>query len=228
MLDIWIVNIEGNVTGNPSRLLSRREKERAERFVDKSDQRRYVRAHAALRALASRYEKCRPDELVLDRETKGKPFFRRNNGQRTEWRFNLSHAGNRVLIAFAPKMEIGVDVEIERDLPVCDLARRFFAPTEATTLQQLAEPHRQAAFFAAWVRKEACLKASGTGLSGGLDQCRVPVTPEKNRWKTTYEGQPWWIADLHMETGCHAAVAWPASESVVLRLHPISFQTLVP
>lgn len=64
--------------------------------------------------------------------------------------------------AFAP---VGVDVEyIQPEFPFEDIADRYFPSAEAAALRSLPVAEQRCAFFAAWVRKEAWVKAAGAGL----------------------------------------------------------------
>ena len=83
--------------------------------------------------------------------------------------FNLAHTRGLVVLAVARGATVGVDVEIyDKKVPL-EVARRFFSPVEADTLQALpvdAQPRR---FLRLWTLKEAYLKAIGTGIAGGLE-----------------------------------------------------------
>ena len=60
---------------------------------------------------------------------------------------------------------IGVDVEyIRRDFPVEEIALRYFSPADAAALRATPVGDQRRAFFSAWVRKEAWVKAAGVGL----------------------------------------------------------------
>ena len=92
--------------------------------------------------------------------------------------FNLSHAKNHVLLAFARNQPLGVDLErIDRRLALEDLARRFFAPEEADALDRVPADERLPAFLRLWTCKEAVLKAIGAGLSFGLERVVFGLDP---------------------------------------------------
>jgi phosphopantetheine--protein transferase-like protein len=60
---------------------------------------------------------------------------------------------------------VGVDVEfIRRDFPVEETAERYFSVTETGALRAMPAEEQRRSFFAAWVRKEAWVKAVGAGL----------------------------------------------------------------
>ena len=96
----------------------------------------------------------------------GKPYLPDNPANLT---FNVSHAGEIVLIGFGRGREIGVDVEqTTRSVNARDIAVRFFCAAESRELEPLQGSAHDAAFFRCWTRKEAILKASGKGLQTPL------------------------------------------------------------
>jgi 4'-phosphopantetheinyl transferase len=109
-----------------------------------------------------------------------------------------------------------VDIEAVRsDLPVEGLAR-FFTPVEQKRLLAAGEAEtRVRTFFRWWTRKEAVLKAEGSGLSGGLDALDISgCPPELARFPP--DGENWWrIEDLDAGPGYAAAVAAPPGEWTV-------------
>lgn len=141
---------------------------RADRFVFEPDRRRYVAAHVAL-------------HLVLEEANAAaarRPFETGKHGKPTLAagampHFNLSHSGDWALIGTSAQQEIGVDIEAARELDdMVELAQRLFTQGERDELALLRGRDRQRGFFHAWTRKEACVKAAGTGLYtdvSGLD-----------------------------------------------------------
>jgi 4'-phosphopantetheinyl transferase len=116
-----------------------------------------------------------PAALMFDYAQHGKPFLAGSNVQ-----FNVSHSGERGLIALARDRTVGVDVEHTRDLRDGEaIARRFFA--EAETADYLAAPpdRRAEAFYNGWTRKEAFIKAIGDGLAHPLERFRVSLLPDE-------------------------------------------------
>jgi len=88
--------------------------------------------------------------------------------------FNISHSHSRGLIAVNLDTILGVDIQHQRNQKnILKLATRFFAPDEITLLKQTPESELKNIFYHIWVRKEALLKAAGTGLSLGLSKYAV-------------------------------------------------------
>lgn len=87
--------------------------------------------------------------------------------------FNIAHSGDLALFAVSYSsihpIQIGVDIECMRSRPnSMELARRFLHSQEIAYLASLPDDRRGPEFLRIWVRKEACLKAIGTGIAGNL------------------------------------------------------------
>ena len=142
--------------------LSEEEHERANRFRFERHRRRYVAGRGELRRLLSRYLGLAPSEITLRYGSDGKPFCAT---QPSGWRicFNLSHSENEAALAISNGFEVGIDVEqfrpIEESLPL-----EVFSTRERAQFTALSDAERQDVFFESWARKEACLKALGTGF----------------------------------------------------------------
>jgi 4'-phosphopantetheinyl transferase len=174
-LRLWLVDLQVWPTQQgPS--LDDDERHRAERFVFERDRRRYIAAHRALReVLASEAELAEGVSFIVG--PYGKPAL----AQAGACRFNLSHSGDWALIGTAFDAEIGVDLELERPIEDLDaLARQNFTEAERVELAAQSEP--QAAlrcFLSGWTRKEACLKALGSGLSIAPSVFNVGLAPTR-------------------------------------------------
>lgn len=80
-----------------------------------------------------------------------------------------SHSHGRLLVAYAPRGRVGVDVESRvRSTDPMRIARRYFAHEEADMLEALDGDARHLAFLRLWCAKEAVLKAHGGGIAFGL------------------------------------------------------------
>jgi len=161
-------------TGDEQHAALRDEAERARgaRFLREMHRRRFLAAHVGLRRALARYAECTPAELEFRTSETDKPSLVDADGLE----FNLSHSGEHALVAVTRAGIVGVDVEVARVLQDLEaLARRFFAPEESAALMSLPEVERPAAFRRLWTRKEAFLKAWGTGLAGGLSSFAVSM-----------------------------------------------------
>ncbi|MFM0081185.1 4'-phosphopantetheinyl transferase superfamily protein [Paraburkholderia sediminicola] len=144
-------------------MLSAQERERADKFRFERHRRRFVAGRGELRRLLSRYLGLSPWEVTLGYGSDGKPFC---TIQPPEWRicFNLSHSENAAALAISSGFEVGIDVEhirpIEESVPL-----EVFSARERAEFTALPDAERQKVFFESWARKEACLKALGTGFT---------------------------------------------------------------
>lgn len=142
--------------------LSATEHERAARFVFERDRRRYLAAHVALRQLLAARTGVPSAKLRFDEGPFGKPALHAS----PRCAFNMSHSGDVAWVALADTGEIGVDVELLRPMPdATDLARQHFSAEECAELVTTRPEDQALAFLLGWTRKEACLKAIGSGLS---------------------------------------------------------------
>ena len=79
--------------------------------------------------------------------------------------FNLAHSGRYGLLAVGSNREVGVDIEIERALDdLVGMARQIMSAVEWQSFQSIPSVLAQGVFFSLWTRKEALLKAIGTGF----------------------------------------------------------------
>ena len=138
--------------------------------------------------------------------------------------FNLSHSGHVALIGVSEQGEIGVDIELRRPITeLSDLARRNFTAVEISELSACADDAQAlTAFLRGWTRKEACLKALGSGLSiapetftVGLDESprRVDIATDAG-WAVVC------VASLSPGPGMLAAVARRVADAHGVVLHP--------
>lgn len=163
-------------TAEPGGVLSPDELGRAEAFQSAGDRRRFMAAHAALRAVLGRYLGVAPADLRFERGRYGKPRLVEDCG--TGLRFNMSHSRDLALFAVARGREVGVDVEKVRPLAFEQIAARFFSTSEAAALRGLPPERGLEEFFRCWTRKEAYLKGIGRGCFASLDGAGVPLAPE--------------------------------------------------
>ena len=83
--------------------------------------------------------------------------------------FNISHSGALITVAIHQSRPVGVDVEVmSRHVRANELMDRICHPAEKNWINQHQPSERDHAFLRCWVRKEALLKATGTGLVDDL------------------------------------------------------------
>jgi 4'-phosphopantetheinyl transferase len=126
------------------------------------------------------------------------------------------------VLAIAADRALGVDVERwVPDIEAEALARDFFSPAERAMLGDLPPPARMAGFFTFWSRKEAYIKATGFGVSRGLDHFDVGL--ERDAGSITDRlahdaSERWSMQDLDFEPGYSGAVVAEGQDWNLLRL----------
>lgn len=184
------------------RTLAEDERVRANRFHFDVHRRHFVVARGFLRLVLSRYLETTPEALRFAYGPYGKPML----AAESALRFNASHSGDWAVYAFVQDHEVGIDVEhIKKDFETEGIAERFFSAREVETLNTLADAERPAAFFRCWTRKEAYIKAIGSGLSHPLDSFDVTLAPGEPAALSRVEG--WSLFDLDVAPDYAAALA---------------------
>jgi 4'-phosphopantetheinyl transferase len=175
MLEVVVASLDAG-SGDLEASLSPDERRRAARFVFERDRRRFIAARARLRQLLGERLGVSPEKVQLAYSSAGKPSLA--PGYERDLRFNLSHCEDVAVFAFADGREVGIDVEAVRELEDAgEIAARFFSPAEDEAYRGLPERERPQGFFNCWTRKEAFIKALGSGLSHPLDSFAVSLAP---------------------------------------------------
>jgi 4'-phosphopantetheinyl transferase len=197
--------------------LSPDELARAGRFHFERDRRHFIVARGYLRALLSLYLKMHPAEIDFVYGSNGKPQLGTSCSHKSLY-FNLAHSEGVVIYALTRVGEIGIDLEhIRPEFTADEIANRFFSPSEVSCLNAVADEHRAEAFFNCWTRKEAFIKAIGTGLSLPLNQFAVTLAPGEpaQLLETTWderEASRWSIKSIDVGQNYVAAVALAAKD----------------
>lgn len=155
-----------DIANNLVTYLNPDELDRASRFTSDKDRGAYMVSHAFLNVLCSKELQFKPRQIVYSKNSFGKPYVKERN-----FNFNLSHSKNNWCLAVSA-YEIGIDLEeINRNFNYYDILERYFSENEQQTIKQAKDPYME--FFKFWTRKEALLKAAGTGLIDDLAKVEV-------------------------------------------------------
>ena len=156
-MNIWIINAKGlNIErwlGKLLAVLPADDCRKALSYRQAADSFRCAVGRALIRTLAA-IELGKPDEPLIYSEY-GKPSFRAPDAPR----FNLSHSGKLIVLAWAYD-DIGVDVE-----EICPLNLNDFdwlTTDERFKIDTAAEPLKE--FYRLWTVREAFSKFDGRGL----------------------------------------------------------------
>jgi 4'-phosphopantetheinyl transferase len=149
-------------------LLNAQEQTTALRYYQLKDQQRYVIQHGLLRLLLGQYLNTSPHDIAYTYNPTKKPYLVSGNCF-----FNLSHSRDGFLIAIG-NVEVGVDIEyINNTFAYSDIVSNYFSADEVAYINNAT--NQTEAFFLLWTRKEALLKACGTGIDDNL-----PAMPALN------------------------------------------------
>jgi 4'-phosphopantetheinyl transferase len=184
-IHVWRVHLDvpGDTLPAFEALLTDEERARAAALRLEARRRRFVVARATLRLLLGRYLDRAPAEILFTYGDAGKPALAHPTP--CALTFNLAHAGELALYAVTTATAIGVDVErVRSDVPIDQIAARFFAPAEIAALAALDPEKRRRRFFEHWVAKEAYAKARGLSVWSALGACEVG-------WPSSAALPPW-------------------------------------
>lgn len=205
---VWRCDLATLSPDDYKELLSNEERERAARFHFSLHRARYIAGRGVLRALLGHYAGKAPEQIKLVTSAHGKPELASG-----ELRFNVSHSQNFALLAFCLSHDIGVDIEAHRpdfdNQRIARIALRFFCEGEREELTTLESDEKRSAFFRCWTRKEALLKATGEGISGGLAKYQVSLLPEEapGVLAPPDEAEEWSLFDLQPYASFAGALA---------------------
>jgi len=148
--------------------LGKEELARADRFVYDKDRSTYVSCHAILRLILAKRLRLGPLDIsfingVYNKpKLPGDPLF-----------FNITHTVNAFAVVIADNFEAGIDMEsVNRTMNYNGIIGNFFSESEGKYIRQIPE-EENSRFYKLWTRKEALLKALGTGIADNLPGVEV-------------------------------------------------------
>lgn len=215
---LWLFDLDAANADTPAltACLSEEEQARARRFRLALHGRRHRVARAMVRHLLGHLSQRPASELAWRAGPHGKPALiapSPGSGPASALHFNLSHSGGWALLATSATLELGVDLEERSSREhVHEMADRILSLEEhhrEATAQSALEPTD--ALLRAWTRKEACLKALGTGLSREMDTLTLEASHARtaDAHLTAHGPLPtlgW--SDLPLPEDCPAWAAW--------------------
>jgi 4'-phosphopantetheinyl transferase len=165
---VWWSETTRPVLSSPS-VLDDEERERWSRCRSRASAARYFGAHTLARYVLGQLLGVDPSTLEFDRTCPrcgakhGKP---RIIWPESSLDFSISASADRALLGVSTNTRVGVDLEFQfPQFDVSALARHWLTGPEFGAISALPANDRQAWFLRTWTRKEAILKALGTGLS---------------------------------------------------------------
>lgn len=204
-IDLWSIDpssLPAQSIKTLSAILSAEESENLLKYKNKTTQHCALVTRSICRLVLAQYTKKLASELQFIRNKHGKPElvidneamdnitninnldYLSNSNHLDRIRFNLSHNNHLIIIAVCVNDDIGCDIENpQRKVSIEPITRRFFAKQEHSVLNRLQGKEQQQKFFECWTLKEAFVKATGVGISLGLDTFYFSLS-KKSKKKT--------------------------------------------
>jgi 4'-phosphopantetheinyl transferase len=199
-IHVWHLPLAGDVFADDANILTELDIARGKKFVFERDRNRFLRARYCVRNLLGAYLMMNPQDVLIAVGAHGKPFL----PSQYRMEFNLSHSGDAGVFAIGRVADteggvsnaIGIDIEvIRRPSDIRSLATSVFSVVELAEFGALADDALSLPFFTCWTRKEAYLKAIGTGLMSEPRSITVGLQPVRQCLKLT-DGQSIDVATL--------------------------------
>jgi 4'-phosphopantetheinyl transferase len=203
---VWTIELDAEpaIVSSMLELLSGEERVRSARLRTTQQRLRFVMAHGAIRSILGQYLGRIPNAIEISTHASGKPYV-----QGSPLAFNVAYSEAVGVCAVVGCGQIGVDVERIRRVDDQDsIVKRYFAPGEVRQYEALPAVERATAFFSTWTRKEAVVKAGGSGLHQDLQSFEVEVAPHAIRPRlTTGSSENWTLRAFAPRPHYLAAVA---------------------
>ncbi|GLS19332.1 4'-phosphopantetheinyl transferase [Labrys miyagiensis] len=222
---LWLWSLDPSSTDLEAcwQSLSPDESRRADSFRFEKHRKRFVLARGRLRFILADYIGCRAEEVSFGYGAAGKPH---SLTQPESWRldFNLSHSEDSAALAVSSEMELGVDIELIRPIEE-DILPQILSAAEQRQFETLPAARQGDILLESWTRKEACLKALGTGLGGSparfeFDLARSDDDALLRVGESADEAAQWLVRTFLAPGPCRGAVAARAKGWSLLAMPP--------
>jgi 4'-phosphopantetheinyl transferase len=187
-VDIWLARDpqlrDAAALDGLSRCLSADEHARVARMHFSEDRHQQLVTRGMVRQVLSLYVPgVAPAGWNFERNRHGRPAITGVSEAARDLQFNLAHTPGLVALAVARDAEIGVDVERADKRAPLAVARRYFSVAEVEAMEALPAEEQARRFRRLWTLKESYLKATGTGVAGGLGSMTFHIEPEGVRFE---------------------------------------------
>ncbi|APJ04888.1 4'-phosphopantetheinyl transferase family protein [Silvanigrella aquatica] len=166
--------------GNFKKVLTLDEINKSLKYFKISDKIRSLSTRFVLKKLISLYLKLPPHNIHFKYNKYFKPFLSHEINN-ISLNFNVSHAGEYIVLAFSCEDLVGIDIEkYDNSLDKNSLGSYIFSDCEFTSWNSLSENEKNSSFYHVWSCKEAILKGIGIGLSYLPNNITVGINPNEN------------------------------------------------
>lgn len=143
-----------------------------------------------------------------------KPYF----GE--EVYFNISHSGEIVVCAVTTICDIGIDIELQRDIQIEDFQPQM---TEGEWMKISTSFNKMDSFYNYWTQKEAVIKGCGKGLSVPLKSFEISQN------STIINNEKFFLKEIKLDGKykCHIATNTQVNEECIkiLKLDSSNYYT---
>lgn len=214
---LWLLDINQFTDAHytqAAQIMNPSEGERAQKFVRGKES--YIASRWLLRKVLARYAGVAPEAVEFLRGDKGKPYL-----PQREIHFSLSHSGHWALLAVSKIELIGVDIEaVSSTRDLTGIAESYYHPQEFAQLQRLTGSAQHDYFYRLWTLKEAFFKATGTGISAGLEKIAFALANDRIcaqiATALNEDGNEWQFHQWTLGTQDYAALACKNQQSLSL------------
>lgn len=139
------------------------------------------------------------EKIDFHYDTHGKPFL----PMHPSLQFNCSHTSHAFAIGITQKYNIGIDIERkDRLVDISKLKKLLFSANELEQFENIPGAYRQQAFIHCWTKKEALLKATGSGLTRPMNEFSLSGSEKETMgFNTVYPGlknPKWFVKNFHL------------------------------
>ncbi|REG91603.1 4'-phosphopantetheinyl transferase family protein [Flavobacterium aquicola] len=122
--------------------------------------------------------------------------------------FNISHSGEIVVCAVTNVCDIGIDIELQRDIQIQDFQSEM---TEGEWIKISTSFNKKGSFYNYWTQKEAVIKGGGKGLSVPLKSFEI----SKNI--AIVENKKFFLKEIKLDSKykCHIATSKLVNEKYI-------------
>jgi phosphopantetheinyl transferase len=167
-VDVFFARYEDCVSSGAFLHFNEEDRQRAGRLKNEDERNTLLMCYTLLRhILAVRIHNV-PENISYVYGDDGKPGLKENS-----YYFNISHSGKAFAFAVSQEAEVGIDLEDSgKKIDFDPVVRRFFNSGEAEYVYGSGEGAKER-FYLLWTRKEALLKAVGSGITGNFSKLQV-------------------------------------------------------
>lgn len=219
---IFDFSINNSLFAEKFNLLSEEEKVKVERYKFTVDKMRAIKTYVLRRLILSKYLYVSPEKIIFSYNQNGKPSIANSDSHKLH--FNYAHTGETVVFALNRNCEIGVDIELIKNIPELELlVQKYLSDEEIYLFDKIKNSYNKLKYFyKIWTRKEALLKGIGKGISDEMRNFSVisETKSEHMNFSISLEGKNWIVNDLELrnKNKLVGSVAYPYDADVNKKL----------